>query len=255
MIYSQLVGEVINGIIITEKHVQMAENTVCKKTRKRLKTAGDPDSSKDNVWLLTYRLTVDDVKRSIPSIVSLAARNEARAKGELPPPSKEIKFDDIRNMSLGLDNLEGYTEAEKHFVQQRLCVYEKDFDIEKPNDKFLARRVVLCELMILQLERYRLELEKHGKKQAEISDVQKQIESLEKQFTGHCDKLNVLKKQRDNPGKGKGKEEAGNNLTETISKLDKPVSDLEAEVIKEKQQEVKMIAKRNKRVDIEADED
>ena len=61
-----------------------------------------------------FIITEQDVLNNIPSVVGL--------KVGAQPKEKEIKFDDIREMNLSLNNLEGYKDAEKSIIQQMLML-------------------------------------------------------------------------------------------------------------------------------------
>lgn len=186
----------------------------------------DPEKVSDALILQQYG-TEEEFLNLMKSVAQLNKGNGI---------DKEVKFDDVRNMSLGLDNLEGYTDAEKSFVQERLSDLAEDFNLEKSTDKFLAWRVALCELKIMQLET----LSVMNKKEA--ADAQKQIEILDKQYKDFCTSLNALKRQRDN-SKEKPKETL--DLTGNINKLDKSIDELKIEINKEREQEREMIIKLN----------
>jgi hypothetical protein len=241
MKYIELVGQEIDGILVTGKLLDSAELKACTNKRKTFKKAKDQRWRKSNAELLETEISKEDIIRLFKGINALMQRNEARARGEEVPSKKdlEVKFDDVRNMSLGLDNLEGYTEAEKSFVQQRLCVFEQDFELKTATDRFIAWRAVICEMNIRQLELLKVYRPK------EIGEIQKQIDVLDNQYKKHCDALNVLKKQRDNT---KEKPKETTNLTDIINKLDKSIEELQMEVDQDKQQEKEMIQKRNTRL-------
>jgi hypothetical protein len=175
-------------------------------------------------------IEIERMEKAINSAMNLQNRQ----------PNSTVKFDDVRNMSLDLDNLEGYTDAEKNFVQQRLCELSQEFNLEKSTDKFLAYRVVLCELKIMQLET----LIVMNPKLAKETQAQAQIDLFDKQYKVFCESLNALKRQRDNT-KEKPKEKL--DLAANINKLDKSITELQLEAEKARQEEKKMIEKINKK--------
>ena len=238
LVFKKLVDDGVklnDGTPITEKILNIAENNLASKRRKTLKKENNPDYKLPNKAILEKYVTAEDIVRNIPSIMSLAKRNEARANGELPEKEKEITFDDIRNMRLGIDNLEGYKEAEKQIIQKRLNELSQDFNLEKTTDKFLAWRVALCELKIMQLETLAILNPK------EATKCQTQVDLLDKQYKVFCESLNVLKRQRD-VAKEKPKD-TNIDLTNAISQLDKSIIDMQLEVEREKQQEQEMTRK------------
>jgi hypothetical protein len=227
--FDHLIGTEIRGKIVDDDILQKAINKcVADKRNSRRK---DFIGEVSDALIIQECVEEDDVIRAISSIINL--------KVKLPDTS--VKFDDVRNMSLGLDNLEGYTEAEKCFVQQRLSELSQDFNLEKSTDKFLAFRVVICELKIMQFET----LTVMNKKEAKEIDAAKQIDALDKQYKVYCESLNVLKRQRDNT-KEKPKD-TNIDLTTAINQLDKSVNDMQLEVEFEKQQEIEMIRKLSKK--------
>lgn len=226
------INKEICGVIVTEDIFTKALNKCV--GDKRYKYKFSKSYPKEDI--IEKYVDFDDVIRAINSAANLQTKK----------PVNSVKFDDVRNMSLRLDNLEGYTEAEKKFVQQRLCELSGEFDLEKSTDKFLAYRVVLCELKIMQLET----LIVMNPKLAKEVQAQAQIDLLDRQYKIFCESLNALKRQRDNT-KGKQKE-SQTNLADIINKLDKSIPELEAEVAKERQQEIEMIKKRNTRLKKEA---
>jgi hypothetical protein len=237
LVFSNLINYAISeDLIITEDLLKIAENKLASQRRKSLTKEKNPDCKLPNKDILEKYVTAEDIVRNIPSIVGLAKKNESRRNGEIQPKKEEIKFDDVRNMSLGLDNLEGYTEAEKSFVQQRLSVYERDYNLEKAADKFKALRAVICEMKILQLETLLASKPKGD------PEIQNQINALDKQHAFHCDGLNALKKQMDNQ---KNKPQDKMDLTGNINKLDKSLKELQQDVDKSRKEEQKMIEKLN----------
>jgi hypothetical protein len=214
----------LNGRIVDEDILKKAIN----------KCVGDKRVSKkvlateSDAFVIREYVEADDVFRAISSAMNLRVKT----------PDTSIKFDDVRNMALGLDLLEGFRDAEKRIVQQRLSELAEDFNLEKTTDKFLAWRVALCELKIMQLET----LTVMNKKEAKEIEASKQLDLLDKQYKVYCESLNVLKRQRDNT-KEKPKETL--DLTGNINKLDKSNVELQKEVDKARREEQEMIKKLN----------
>lgn len=230
MKYDYLIGETIlkNNIEIeiTEDLYNKAINRLISFRRKREE---DYESSDDEI--IEAYISEEDV------ITNLGPAGNLNQK---KPENVIVKFDDVRKMFLSLDSLEGYEEAEKYFIQQRLNELSQDFNLEKTTDKFLAWRVAVCELKIMQLETLLVA----NKKEAANIDAVKQLDSLDKQYKVYCESLNVLKRQRDT-AKDKPKEKL--DLAANINKLDKSIKELQTEVDKARQEEKKMIEKLNKK--------
>lgn len=214
MKYDYLIGTKINNIEVTEELMDKTISRLISFRRKREKNFEDSDA-----FIIETFITEEDVIRNLQSAANLKAKS----------PDTSVKFDDIRKMSLGLDSLEGYEETEKQFIQQRLYELSQDFNLEKSTDKFLAWRVAVCELKIMQLETLLVV----NKKEAANIDAVKQIDLLDKQYKLFCESLNVLKRQRDNK-KDKLKDSETNEFKNTI----KSVDEMQAEV-KQKQLEIK----------------
>ena len=138
--FEHLIGNVVNGKIVTEEMLERAKRKCIgdRKRRKDLNITADTN----NATILALYVSEDDVINAIASA------------GNLKPRSVDtsVKFDDIRDMELGIELLKGYRDAEKKVIQRRLYELAQDFDLEKSTDKFLAWRVAVCELKIMQLE-------------------------------------------------------------------------------------------------------
>jgi hypothetical protein len=241
MVYKQdLIGKVINcngqNIEIIDsssfdKWIQFTENKLAGQKFNALKKQKNPDHKLPYEDIVKKYWTAEDVLRNMPSAYGVFDKQQ-RQNGEKP----EVK---IRETPLGLTNFEGYTDTEKDYITSRLLEYEKDYDIEKAADKFKAIRAIVCEMKILQLELLLTNKPKGD------SDIQKQIDTLDKQHAFHCDGLNVLKKQRDN-AKQKPKDQ-GTDLTSAINQLDKSINEMQLEVESDRKQEIEMIKKLSKK--------
>lgn len=240
MVYKdELIGKFVEidgeKIEITEKLIELSENKLAGQKKALFKKRGDPDQKLTYDSIIREHITAEDVLRNIPSVIGLNDKLK-RQSGEKPA---EVKFEDVRNMDLGLANLSGYTDSEKNFINQRLPEYEKDYDIEKAADKFKALRAIVCEMKILQLE---ILLSSKLKGDPEI---QKQIDALDKQHAFHCDGLNVLKKQRDN-AKAKPVDDTI-SISKLINDMSKPIDELQKEADELKQKKEKFLKERGKR--------
>jgi hypothetical protein len=236
-------GHLIGKIIVDNssgKEIEITDKYITKAVRKLVgyrRRSYDISPKDSDEFVIDYVddqtgekiITEQNVIDNIPSVVGL--KNGVQ--------QKEVKFDDVRNMPLGFNNLESYTEAEKLYIQQRLYDFDQDFELKTAADKFIAWRAILCEMNIMQLELYKIH------KPKEATETQKQIDTLDNQYKKHCDALNVLKKQRDN-SKEKPKDQ-GTDLTSAINQLDKSISDMKLEVEEEKKQEQEMIKKLSKK--------
>jgi hypothetical protein len=161
-----------------------------------------------------------------------AIRTVSHLRSDGNSKKSEVKFDDVRNMDLSLQSLEGFKESERRIIQRRLNELSEDFNLEKSTDKFLAWRVAVCELKIMQLET----LVVLNPKEAASVEANKQIDTLDKQYKVFCESLNALKRQRDNT-KVKAVDNSGDILN-TIKSID--------EMTQEVQEEQKEIEKRMK---------
>jgi hypothetical protein len=238
IVFDTLLGQTIDGITITEKHIDYAENKVASWKRNQLKKESNKDHKQTLKYIAEHYCNADEVLKQIPSIDSLVQKNLEKANGSLEKKS-EVKFDDVRNMDLSIQSLEGFKETEKKIIQQRLLELSEDFNLEKSTDKFLAWRVAVCELKIIQYETL-IALNPKA-----IKDVQSQIDILDKQYKVFCESLNVLKRQRDSIKK---QSDNKSSISDTLNELDnKSVDDLKHEAELEEQEELKMMKKRKKR--------
>lgn len=178
-------------------------------------------------------ITEQDVLNNIPGVTGLKI-------GGNKPKEIEIKFDDVRGMDLSLESLDGFKETEKKIIQRRLSELSEDFNLEKSTDKFLAWRVAVCELKIMQLET----LVVLNSKEAVNVKAKEQIEVLDGQYKDFCTSLNALKRQRDTV-KTKTVDNTGEEYMNTI----KSVDEMQAETEKRKleiQNKKQLKRKRNK---------
>jgi hypothetical protein len=225
--FDHLIGNPVNDTFVTEDMIESALNKCI--GDKRRKTSLGILATESDAYVIQEFIEEEDVIRAIVSINNLKAKK----------PDTSIKFDDVRNMELGLDLLEGYKDAEKQFVQSRLSALSEDFNLEKSTDKFWAWRVALCELKIMQLET--LAVMNH--KEFVNVDGTKQLDLLDKQYKVYCDSLNILKRQRDNIKKVK---EDRSTISDQLNEFDKPVEELQHDVESEEQEELRMLKNRKK---------
>jgi len=195
--------------------------------RKRYK-----DTKSSDAFIIQEYVTEEDFITSIESVCNLKVGNIKE---------KEVKFDDVRNMSLRLDNLEGYTEAEKSFVQQRLSVYKSfyfgDSLLVAPNDEFQILDLIDMELDIMQLKTF-VKLNKKSKEEEE------KLKQMRLQYSKALQDLNVKKQQRDN----RKKTETGDDeLLKAINEADRTISEFEIEVVSEEEEEKQQMKAKKKR--------
>lgn len=213
--FESLLGTTIDGVEITADLLKKAINRRLGMVRKKLEKTKHPDRKLNDNELIERYLKEEDIKKGIKPVVGLLHPKENKALQESQQKKQQLlKFDDVRNMNLNVNSFEGYTEAERLFIESRLAEYANDFNLEKKSDEFLAWRAVICELKIMQLEI--LILNQNAKESAE---TQKQIDTLDNQYKKHVESLNGLKKQRDNQ-KAKPSDGDSGNLTESIKTVD-----------------------------------
>ena len=209
------------------KWIEMAENKLATPKIKTLQKQQNPEYKLPYSDIIKKYFTAEDILRNMKATYSVMEKHVRQRDGDIA-----VKLSDVRKMSLSLTNLDSYTQMEKDYINSRLLEYEKDYDIEKAADKFKAIRAIVCEMKILQFE-----LLLANKPKGDI-EIQRQIDTLDKQHAFHCDGLNVLKKQRDN-AKAKPKDQL--DLIGAISKLDKSNDELKLEVNKDREEEKIMI--------------
>jgi hypothetical protein len=239
--YIDLIGQEVNGVLVTEKHLEAAENRACTNKRKVWEKQKDLRRKKSNAELLKEVITKEDVVRLIRTVDGLVKKNEAKAKGE-EDPYKEVKFDDVRKMDLDLDNPSGYEASEKKFIQSRLQVYKSFYfgdGVVAPNDEFDLLDIIDLEREIEQLKTL---IRLNPKK---CDEERKLLPVLRKQRSDALQGLNAKKLQRDNSKKIKDDKGA---IADQLNELDKdkPIEDLQREVDLEEQEEQKMLKKRKK---------
>jgi hypothetical protein len=225
--YKHLIGEVNdNGMEVTKEVLEGALNKLVALRTKSLAKKLKKRPSKAEIY---GSISDEDILRNCNSLTNLRSGNADYL------PSKK----DVREMSLGLDEFAGYKEEEQKFIQSRLCEYEEQFDLSKPTDKFIARRAVVCEMRILQLEILLIEDAKKS------DEYQQQIEKYNTQYLKLCDSLNVLKKQRESP---RNKPESNTDtIAGKLKEADKSVADLEKEADANRKLVEEMIRKRKSR--------
>jgi hypothetical protein len=227
--FDHLVGKEIRGRIVDYDILQKAIGKCV--SDKRNSHRDDFEGEVSDAFIIQEFVEEDDVIRAISSAMNLKPKQA----------STEIKFDDVRNMSLGLDNLEGYTDAEREFVQSRLNVYKSFYfgdNLVAPNDEFQILDLINMELDIMQLNTF-IRMNK------KCEEEKKALKEVRLQYSKAQQDLNLKKQQRDNT-KEKPKD-TNIDLTTAINQLDKSVSDMQLEVEFEKQQEREMIKKLSKK--------
>jgi hypothetical protein len=144
-------------------------------------------------------------------------------------------------MDLGLDNLEGYTNAERDFVQQRLCVYKSfyfgDSLLVAPNDEFQILDLINMELDIMQLNTF-IRMNKKSEEEKKL------LKEARLQYSKALQDLNVKKQQRDNRKKT---ETADDELLKAINEADKNINEYELEVDLEDAEEQQQMKEKKKR--------
>jgi hypothetical protein len=198
LVFKDLIGEEVtakNGTItiITDSLLNLAENKLASKRRQGFIKEKNPDQRLTNRAILEKHVTAEDIIRNIPSVAGLNKRNNDRANGELPDREKEVKFDDIRNMDLSLENWETYTPEERKFAQGLLSAYNDYYDLNAPNDKTGIYDVIDLEV---RMQTIRLFI-RVTKKKDESAEYDAKLKELRVQWSKALDDLNLKKKQRD----------------------------------------------------------
>jgi len=227
--YTDLVGTTINGIVVTERILESAKSKCIGDKRRKKSLEIPPDES--DAAVLALHVQRDDLINAIASVANLKEKK----------PDTSIKFDDVRNMDLGLDNLEGYTNAERDFVQQRLCVYKSfyfgDSLLVAPNDEFQILDLINMELDIMQLNTF-IRMNKKSEEEKKL------LKEARLQYSKALQDLNVKKQQRDNRKKT---ETADDELLKAINEADKNINEYELEVDLEDAEEQQQMKEKKKR--------
>lgn len=207
--YEDLIGTTVNGIYVTEAILERAKNKCVGDKRRKKSLDIAPDESFAAV--LTLHVQRDDV------IHAIASANNLKVK----QPDMSVKFDDVRDMDLSLDNWETYRPEEKKFAQCQLSAYNDYYDLDAPNDKTGIYDVIDLEVRMQTIRLYiRL-----SKKKDEILEYDKQLKELRLQWSKALDDLALKKKQRD---VAKPKLiDTSNDLSEAIKSLDEMQAEAE----------------------------
>jgi hypothetical protein len=211
-----------------DRLIQFTENKLAGQKKGVLKRQNNNDYKLPYEEIVKKYVRSDDVLRNIPSAYPVFDKHQ-RQEGNKPD---NIKINDVKKMDFSENPLIGYEIVEQKIIQQRLDELAQEFNLEKSTDKFLARRVALCELKIMQLETLA------SMNHREAAECQKQIDLLDKQYRVYCDSLNVLKKQRDNT-KDKPKDDSEDiiNMIKSVDEMKREAEDrknLISQKIKEK---------------------
>jgi hypothetical protein len=221
--FDHLIGMKIGDTEITE---ELVDKSVSRLITFRRKSKKDHESS--DAFIIQEYITDEDVIRNIASANNLKPKTV----------DTSVKFDDVRNMSLGLDNLEGYTEAEKSFVQQRLCVYKSfyfgDGVSVAPNDEFQILDLIDMELDIQQLKTF-------TKLNKKCEEEKKALKEMRSQYSKALQDLNVKKQQRDNVKKPK---DNGSTISDQLNEFEQSIEELQHDIESEEQEELEMLARK-----------
>lgn len=155
------------------------------------------------------------------------------------PVNPAVKFDDVRNMDLSLQNWSTYQEAERKFAQERLNAYQEFYALEAPNDILGIYDVIDLEVR-MQVIRLYIRL---SKKKDEIAEYDEKLKELRQQWSKALEDLNLKKKQRDNLKKPK---EDKSLISDQLNALDKSIDELKQDVELEELEEERMLEKRNR---------
>lgn len=153
----------------------------------------------------------------------------------------EKKTEELRDLPID-DELAGYTESERKFIQRRLSEYESFYSLDGPNDKFGILDVVDIELRIQTL---RSDIRANISKKKDTSDDDKTLADLRKQWSALLKDLNLTKLQRDNPRNKK--DEANTDIKSILDEADRSDEEFAAEVQHELDEEERMLAEKHKR--------
>jgi hypothetical protein len=232
--YDNLIGKEYKGIVATEELLIKSANRLAGLKRSYLEKKKNPDYKLTNETIIKkYNITDEKILAGITSVGHLIDPNNPAT---IPKP--EVKFDDVRDMDLTIDEFAGFRDSERKFINWRLPDYERDYDLTKAADKFKALRAVICEMKIRQLEVVL------ASKQKGDAEIQKQIDNLDKQYTQHCDSLNALKKQQDNK---KDKPDTAGGISEAVNRMSKPIKELQKEAAELKAKKEQFLKDRKKR--------
>lgn len=227
--YEYLIGQTVDDIFITEEIYQMAANRLIGLRRRKYKGLTDDE-------ILEQHITEDDIKNGILPVFNIINKNNKSSQDSKPV---KVSHTTIRNMPFALNDLIGYTETEKEFINQRINEYVEKITLTNPNDYFLVRQVVLYELSIEKINMLMVT------DPLDVNGYQKKLNIIMDTYLRLCDSLNALKKQRD---KGKTNTSGGLNIHETIQEIsDKSIDEMELEKEEEIEEEKKMLRRKKNR--------
>ena len=213
----------VNGITITEEILEKAINK-CIGDRRTRKSVTKKDTDEEIIETL---INEQDVMNAISSAVNLKVKK----------PDTSVKFDEVRNMDLSLDNWETYTPEERKFAQLTLCAYNDYYDLNAPNDRTGIYDVIDLEVR-MQTIRLFIRL---CKKKDEIAEYDAKLKELRVQWSKALDDLNLKKKQRDNTKeKPKDTSDEHQNAIKSLDAMQAEAAKRKLEVKKKKEEKFKL---------------
>lgn len=225
---------------VTEESVSAALVRLINGCRKKF----PEDKKLSDEELYEKYLSDEDILGVIPSVVNLIPGGSEEAKERA---AKEVKFEDVRRMKLGINNYVGYEDEEKESIEERLVIYKQFYYADKeipPNDEYDLRRVVELELEMDQLKAFsRLNVRKSVKDRAADNEY---LAELNKQKTDLLKQLNLQRQQRDN-NKNKNINTNNDDYLKALSEADKNEEILLKEIDEDEKEEQRMIKEKNKR--------
>ncbi|MDP4224803.1 MAG: hypothetical protein Q8910_00335 [Bacteroidota bacterium] len=153
----------------------------------------------------------------------------------------EKKTEELKSLSLDYDELAGYNEDQKKFINSRLEIYKADLPNLKEKDRPILFQTVFYEMMLAQINLKMLSSPK------DFADLQKQMEFFNVMILKNQDSLNALKKQVENPRNSKSEETKDGGLADILKKLDEQMDNLGKEDEEDFQEELKMLDEKRKR--------
>lgn len=220
------INKEFSGIIVTEDIFIKALNKCAGDKRFKYKIG----KAHPNEEIIEKYVDFDDMVRAINSANNLQVKK----------PDTSVKFDDVRNMDLSLDNWETYTEQERKFARQALCAYNDYYDLDAPNDRTGIYDVIDLEVR-MQTIRLFIRL---SKKKDEIAEYDNKLKELRQQWSKALDDLNLKKKQRDSK-KDKPTDTTVTDYVNAIKSLDEMQKEVEQKQLEIQQKKAER-RKRNK---------
>jgi flagellar biosynthesis chaperone FliJ len=222
------VGEITpDGIEITDQNLRSAVNTYVGNARRRLgKNATQAKIFED--------FKIEYLYKSLKSTSNL----KSGVIDNITAPEK--KQEEIRNTPINDELDDGYSPQEKEFVQRRLSEYSGDYKLERAADVTLARQTILYEMWMDRLNK------RVSREPKNFDELIKQIQTLNMLILKNQEALNALKKQVDNPRNNKP-EETKNDIIDILNAIDKPIADLEQDIVQEEEEEERMLKAKSKR--------